>query len=133
MTETLPVIFADKSVLIKVRNILRKGGLLATLVDANLGDPLNCNVFRLIRTVDARVVFFSTALQRGGEILVEFFAPPDPLCLTDESVLSNLLVLQSKADTILRLPSGRSTATTRPLKKGNSRARIAELELDSSS
>jgi hypothetical protein len=133
MTESLPGLIADRTVLFKVRTILRQGGLLATLVDANLGDPPNCNVFRLIRSVNARVVFFTTELQRGGEIVVEFFAPPDPLCLSDESVQSNLLELQSKADRILRLPPGRSTATTLSMKNGIPKLKSQAVELDSSS
>jgi hypothetical protein len=127
MTETLPGLVADRNVLFKVRNVLRQGGLVATLVDINLGDPLNCNVFRLIRSAGARLVFVSTELQADGAILVEFFAPPDPLCLSNESVLSNLLVLQRRTDSILQLPSRRSAPTTLPLKKGNSRAQIVDL------
>lgn len=131
-TETLPGLVGDGNVLFKVRSILRQGGMVATLIDINLGDPLNSNVFRLIRSVGARVVFFTTELRTSGEIVVEFFAPPDPFCLSNESVLSNLLVLQDRTDRILQFPSGQRAIATLPFKKEASRTQVANLELDSS-
>jgi hypothetical protein len=57
MAEGIPGFVANRSVLVKVRNILRQGGVVATLIDTNLGDPLHCNIFRLLESV-ALVSFF---------------------------------------------------------------------------
>ena len=131
MTESIPGFVANRSALVKARNILRQGGVVATLIDTNLGDPLHCNIFRLIQSTGARLIFFATELQSNGVILVEFFAPPDPFCLSDESVLSNLLVLQSRTARILRLPSWRPAITALRGKREVPRTPEADFELDS--
>jgi hypothetical protein len=131
MAETIPGFVANRNVLVKVRNILRQGGVVATLIDTNLGDPLHCNIFRLIQSIGARLVFFATELQPNGVIMVEFFAPPDPFCLSDESVLSNLLALQNRTARILRLPSWRPAITELRAKREVPRTPEADFELDS--
>jgi hypothetical protein len=102
--ETIPAIAANsREVLVKVRQILRKGGCVAALVDAYPGDSMNCNLFRLISCVGARLVFATTELQPDGVIAVEFFLPPNPLCQDDEAVRSNLRFLQSRKGQILQV------------------------------
>jgi hypothetical protein len=120
-------------VLFKARTILRRGGIVATLIDDKPFDPVNRNIFRLIRSVGARLVFFTTELQPDGEIVIEFFSPQDPFCLSDESVLSNLLALQSRVVRILQLPPGYAAIATPQSQEGVSRTQAADLELDSSS
>jgi hypothetical protein len=126
MSDSIPGLVADRSVLLKVRNVLRQGGVVATLIDTNLGDPLHCNIFALIQSVGARLVFFTTELQPDGEIMVEFIAPTDPFCLSDESVLSNLLALQSRTARILKLPSWQPAIAALPFKKGVPRTPVAD-------
>jgi lauroyl/myristoyl acyltransferase len=131
----LPGLATDANVLLKVRNILRRGGSVAALIDTNLGDNLNPNMFRLVRSVGARVVFALAELLPSGEIQIEYFAPPDPFCRSNESVLANLQVLQSKIDHVLKTParprvvpiSPVCTAATDPA------ASVRLSELDSSS
>jgi hypothetical protein len=131
LAESIPGFIANRSVLVKVRNILRRGGVIATLIDTNLGDPVHCNIFRLIQSTGARLVFVVTELQPDGVIMVEFFAPPDPFCLSDESVLSNVLALQSRTARILRLPSWRPVITALRAKREVPRTPEADFELDS--
>jgi hypothetical protein len=133
MAESLPALVPDKDVLFKVRSILRHGGVVATLIDVDLGAPMNGNVFRFIRSIGARLVFFTTELQPDGEIMVEFFAPPDPFCLSDKSVLSNLFALRSRTARILQLPSEQPAIAMRPLQREAPRIQVADLDLDSSS
>jgi hypothetical protein len=130
-TGTLPGLRADASVLVRARSILRHGGQITTLVDLELGYPLNCNVFRFIRLVGACLIFFTIELLPSGEIMVEFFAPPDPFCQSDESVVSDLLALQSRVTRVLQLSSGQPAIETLPI-KGNAGAGVAYLQLNSS-
>jgi hypothetical protein len=131
--EYLPGLVADRNVLFKVRTILRQGGCVATLIDLNLAGPLNSNVFRLIRSTGARVVFFVSELQSDGAILIEFLKPPDPFCKSNESVVSNLLFLQDRIGQILQLPALRDEVTILPTRKAPIQAKSVSLELDSSS
>jgi lauroyl/myristoyl acyltransferase len=133
MAESLPALVPDKDVLFKVRSILRHGGVVGTLIDVDLSAPMNANVFRLIRSIGARLVFFTTELQPDGEIMVDFFAPPDPFCLSDKSVLSNLSALRSRAARILQLPSEQPAIAMRPLKREVPPIHVADLDVDSSS
>jgi hypothetical protein len=106
MAESLPAFAPDRNVLAKARTILRKGGFVSTLIDASRGGPMDPNALRFIRSVGARLVFFTTELQSDGQIAVEFFAPPDPFCLSDESVIANLQALERKRARIVQLASG---------------------------
>jgi len=127
----LPGLAAGRDVLFKVRTILRGGGFVATLIDFDLGEPLNINMFRLVRSAGARVVFMVSELQLDGAILIEFHSPPDPFCLSDESVVSNLLFLQAKTNGVLRRPVPPNEAAVVPANKAASQPKVATLELDS--
>ena len=94
----LPAVVRSRNVLLKVRTILRHGGSVAALVDGGLGGSINPNMFRMIRLTEAQLVFVIPELQPNGEVLIEYFAPPDPFCNTDESILANLEALQTKVD-----------------------------------
>jgi hypothetical protein len=128
----LPGFIADTHVLFKARTILRRGGSLAALIDSNFGDPPNANVFRLIRSVGSRVVFFVSELQSDGAVLIEFLSPPDPFCTCEESVLSNMLFMQESIDRVLHLPSRRPWVATLSPRKAANQARPVSL-VDSSS
>lgn len=132
-TEKLPGLVSDRDVLLKARTILRKGGFVAALIDSNLGNQPNRNVFRLIRSVGARLVFFVTELQPDGTILIDILQPPDPFCESDESVLSNIAFMQERVDRVLRLPSSRLDTDTPALKPETPQTKRANLEFDSSS
>jgi hypothetical protein len=107
---TLPAVLPGRDVLIKVRTILRHGGSVAALVDRGISRPFNLNIFRLIHSVGADVVFATVALQPDGEILVDYFVPPDPSWSTDEAISTNLQALQTGIDRALK-PSSAQTAT----------------------
>ncbi|MBV8438010.1 MAG: hypothetical protein JOY95_10905 [Silvibacterium sp.] len=98
----LPPLNSDRHVLLKVRTILRRGGSIAALIDNGRGELFPHKLFHLIRSVKAQVVFVLAQLQPNGEILVEYFTPPDPFCKTDDSISSNLLVLKARIDRVLQ-------------------------------
>jgi len=125
--EDLPGLIADSDVLFKLRTILRKGGFVAALVDSYLGDPPNRNVFHLIRLVGACVVFVVSELQPDGSILIEFISPPDPFCMSNESVISNLLFLQNRTHQILQQAPRIEVAPLQD-RKSASQAQAASLE-----
>jgi hypothetical protein len=110
--KSLPAMVPGRDVLIKVRTILRNGGSVAALVDRGISRTFHHNIFHLIRSLGAQVVFATVALQPDGEILVEYFAPPDPFFSTDETISINLQALQSGIDRAL-MPS--STLTAAPV------------------
>lgn len=112
----LPVLLpSDPLVLLKVRNILRRGGSVAALVDAVLGQSrFRTNLLRLVGRVGAQLVFIVSELLPDGDILLEYFAPPDPFCTSDESIFSNLDALQARVDRLLRSPSTQSSVSARP-------------------
>jgi len=102
MAERLPGLdVANRIVLVKVRNILRRGGVVVGMIDTQLGGSLNGNLLRLLRPLGARLVFMYAELQKNGEILVRFYTPPDPFCCSEEGVLSNLEFIRAKVDEIL--------------------------------
>jgi hypothetical protein len=131
-TKELIGLAADRDVLFKVRTILRHGGFVATLIDHYVNDPLNTNVFRLIRLTGARMLFAISELQPDGTILIEYLSPPDPSCLRDESIVANLLFLQSRTDRILHQLSSQKRVVNLTPKKTASQAKVATLEPDSS-
>jgi hypothetical protein len=92
---------ANKNVLLKARKILREGGSVAAMIDTGLGAPLNVNILRLLGSVEARAIFATAELQPNGDILIEFHTPPDPLCRTDESIVTNLEFFRAKVDRIM--------------------------------
>jgi len=110
--KALPAIVPGRDVLIKVRTILRHGGSVAAMVNRGPSGPFHHNIFRLIHSLGAQVVFSTVALQPDGEILVEYFAPPDPSFSSDESIAINLQALQAGIDRSLMPPS---TLTTAPV------------------
>jgi hypothetical protein len=114
-----PALVADGNVLLKARGILRKGGSVFVLVGGSDPSEMNMNVFRFVRSVHARLVFFTVEMQPDGEIMIEFFSPPDPLCLSDESVLSNLLALQDRIVRILQLPTQEPGNSTTAVPEGS--------------
>ena len=107
--EALPAMLPSRDVLIKVRTILRHGGSVAALVDRGISRTFHHNIFRLIHSLEAQVVFATVALQPDGEILVEYFAPPDPFFSSDETIAINLQALQAGIDRAL-MPSSKLTA-----------------------
>ncbi len=99
--ERLPGLVTDRDVLLKARTILRHGGSVAAMIDSTLGEPLNRNIFRLIRSLGARVIFAIPELQANGEVLVAFYSPPDPFCTTDETIVSNIDFIQAVIDRVI--------------------------------
>jgi hypothetical protein len=64
-------------------------------------DPIHTNIFRIVRLIGARVVFAIAELQPSGEILVEYFEPPDPFLTREESIAMNLEVLAIRKALVL--------------------------------
>ena len=106
LNQGIPVIAPDKNALLRAKTILRKGGSVAALIDPGLGDAYNQNIFRLIGHIGAEVVFATAELQGSGDIVVEYFAPPDPLCSNDVSIVENLQVLKAKIECVLNPARG---------------------------
>ena len=100
---------------------------MVTLIDNNLG-ALNTNVFRLIRSTGARVLFMVFELQPDGSILIEYLSPPDPFCLSNESVVSNLLFFQERTDRITRSLNRFSIHSEKIM---TPQAEVATVEVDS--
>ena len=105
LSEDATGIVSDWSVLLRMRRILGQGGTVFALVDTYLGQTLRPNILRLVQRVEARVVFAFAELMPNGEILVEYFAPPDPICKNDQSIQMNLTALQVRIDRIMRSSS----------------------------
>ena len=99
----VPAITPSGTALVKVRNILRKGGCLAALIDRYLHDPADLRLFQVIRLSGAQIVFSVVQLMPDGTIFVEFLTAPHPFCENDDSILSNLSVLKKRIDAILHL------------------------------
>lgn len=105
LSDRLPIIHKGGLVLVKMRSILRKGGSVAILIDtASCCKAYSSNALRLAQAVGAEVVFMVAELEEDGQILVEYFSPPDPLCSSDESIGWNLDALQARIDGILQSP-----------------------------
>jgi hypothetical protein len=131
----LPAVVFDSHVLFKVRRILHQGGLIAALVDTGPFGDIRLNIFRLIRSVGAQLVFTVVGLDPDGEILVEYFAPPDPFCRSDESISANLQALKNRVDQVLEYPCQRGNTPALPIGEITS-ANVAAVKLsnlDSSS
>jgi hypothetical protein len=95
-------IVANWSELLRMKRVLSRGGSVFALLDTHLGQFPRPNILRLIQKVHSRAVFAMVELMPNGEIHVEFSAPPDPLCSSDQSILMNLQVLQRRIDRVLR-------------------------------
>ena len=135
LREGLPVINTDGYVLNRARHVLLRGGSVLSLVDTDLHGSLNPNMLCLVRAVEAQLVFAISELQTNGDIQVDYFAPPDPFCRTDQAILSNLQALQARVDRVLQSPSQRKIAPVLPIRKISS-ANVGGVELselDSSS
>jgi len=100
----LPGIVSGSHVLLRARRELCRGGAVFALVDTDLGDSLRPNIFRLIRIAEARAVFAIPELLPSGEILVRYSVPPDPFCLSDLSILSNVQALAYGIDRVFKAP-----------------------------
>lgn len=100
----LPAIVNNQAVLVRSRTIFKRGGAIAMLADFGFCDDYNPNIYRVARALGAQVIFTVAEILPSGKISVEFFAPPDPFCKTDESILLNLQVLKERVDRILRRP-----------------------------
>ena len=130
--ESLPALAADRDVLLKVRTVLRRGGFVAALIDSAIDYPPISNMFRLIRSVGARVAFVVSEIQPDGTVMIEFLSPPDPFCTSDESVVSNIVYLQESIDRVLHLPARQPMVAAPPQAKVASQSQAMNLKLDSS-
>jgi hypothetical protein len=99
----LHAINPDGNVLLRARSVLRHGGIVAALVDSAIQDPIQRNIFRFIRSISARLVFVIAELQPNGEIVVDYFAPPEPDFSGDEAIELNLQALIARRDRVLHL------------------------------
>jgi hypothetical protein len=97
----LPLLISDGGVLLRARTILNHGGSLGVLINTGVGSPLNGNFLRLIGRAKARAIFAIAALQTNGEILVQWYTPPNPFCRSEEEVAVNLEFFQAKLDDLL--------------------------------
>lgn len=98
----LPGLPSGPDVLLKVRTVLRNGRAVAALVDDIDSGAYSPNLFRVARLIRAKVLLFVAELHPNGDIEVEFFLPPDPSCLTEQSIFLNLRALESRVDRVFR-------------------------------
>lgn len=101
---SVPTIFADTSVLLKMKRILRRGGSVAVLVDRGIGAPLAANTLRLAHIVGARLFFGMPELQPNGEILLTGCEAPDLHNGGEASVQFTLEALDAQRSRILQIP-----------------------------
>jgi hypothetical protein len=98
-----PALATSRNVLFGARAILRAGGMVAGLLDTNLGAPLNGNMLHLLGRFGARAVFAIPMLDKDCVVVLRFYTPPDPFCKTPESITANLAFLQNKMDELLAM------------------------------
>jgi hypothetical protein len=102
LRERLPALRTQPNVLLRARTVLRSGGSVALLLDADRGAPLSPNILRLAGRLGARVVFWWTELECDGTIHVTFAQPPDPSCRTEAGIAANLAALAGQTRRIMR-------------------------------
>lgn len=107
----LAAVAIGDSPLLKLRTLLRAGGIAPVLMDRVMGSELDAKILRLVRAVGAQLLLSTVELQSNGEVLIEVFSPPDPDCQTEESIHANLEALRLRRDAILQI----SSAPVRPL------------------
>lgn len=90
ITETLPVLLRNASVLIKARSILAKKGSVVAMIDRGLDGSFSPNLLYLCGKVNAKLVFFFATLQPNGSIDAKIVLPPHPLCEHEVAINNNI-------------------------------------------
>lgn len=96
------VLYANSSVLLQVRALLRRNGCLLAMLDKDKGEFISANIFRFVGKVHSRVLTWFPELQSDGRILVRILEPPGPQCRNEEEICANLNFVQENIRRILR-------------------------------
>ena len=94
-TLAIPAAWSGPNSLLGVRSELRKGGLIYTLLDEDIGLPLKGNVLRVAARLSA-VVLFCTIRPRPNRFEVALVEPPFPLQRGEDDVLANLADMERR-------------------------------------
>jgi len=94
-------IAVSPNVLMRIRTVLRDGGAVACLADAEMGGPLSSHILRLAGRVGVRVIFQWAERQPDGMIDIYFVEAPRPYCKTEEDIEVNMEFLRRERRRIL--------------------------------
>ena len=98
----IPTILIDSTVLIKVRGILRRGGIVIVLVDENLSaGNYSPNVFRLAEKLNSDMIYSLVKLQSNGCIDVNMFEFPKAASAEEDSVALKINTLSEQVTNLL--------------------------------
>lgn len=98
----IPTILIDSTVLIKVRGILRRGGIVVVLVDENLSaGNYSPNVFRLAEKLNSDMVYSLVKLQPNGSIEATMFEFPDAASAEEDGVALKINALSEQVTNLL--------------------------------
>jgi hypothetical protein len=89
------------NVLMSIRTVLREGGSVACLADAEMGAPISSNIFRIAGMVGVRVIFQWAELQLNGTVAICFVEAPRPYCKTEVDIEANMEFLRKENRRIL--------------------------------
>lgn len=99
MNRAIPVIHPDKNVLLKVRNILRRGESVVVLIDKALDTPFQSNILRLACAIQVPVIFSIPKLQPSGDMVLDLSNIHS--FRSEDSVQKTLASWQAQRDRIL--------------------------------
>jgi hypothetical protein len=99
----LPAVPPGRAAFMKVRTELAKNGVVCSMIDSHIGEPLTHHLLQLSGKVGARIVFFWTEVERRGNIRVIFALPPHEICDTDAKVNENLRAIDIQRQRILAM------------------------------
>jgi hypothetical protein len=112
LSSRLPAIEPGISALVKTRSELARGGVVVSMIDNHIGEPLTSQLLKLAGKIGSRVVFFWTDRSDDGSIKVIFSSPPHPFCESESKVVENLAEIDNQRQRILqRLTRAAGTVT----------------------
>ncbi len=101
VTERIPVLLSDSSVLLKTKSILAKNGTVVLMVDKDLMGEFSPNIMRLCGKLGAKVMFFFAELKPDGTIDTPFIQAPHPYCESETAIFDNLELMRQTTQEIL--------------------------------
>ncbi|GAB3333723.1 hypothetical protein GCM10027299_41510 [Larkinella ripae] len=98
----IPALFTDHYILVKVRSILRKGGIVIILVDDISKEATYFpNIFRLVNKLNSDLILTLVKLQGDGYIEGRIFDLPDTSSDEEENIKSKFDALHKHVTTVM--------------------------------